>query len=113
MASIRVSPELKELLTKVAKKADKDVSFVVRIASRRIKNNHVIGKQIDEAYYKNNLTEIIPLWKFQNPSQSPEDFRRLLACVLLEELEKVYKPMKTASTHLVAGVDYIVEEWRE
>jgi hypothetical protein len=109
MANLRVTTELHQLLRDTAKRYALDVSEVIRITARGIRNGRpVVHFPVTETYYR-NPGEVIRVRDFTMPEGiEPEEFRRLLAMRCMEELQKPRRERKPRPE--IEGIDYIVEE---
>ena len=112
MGSLRVTPELHQLLRDTAQHVGLDVSDVIRRTARGIsKARPVVRFDVAKAYYE-KPAEVIRVRDFTTPAGiDPAEFRILLACRCFEELRK---PMVEPPTFPEReGVDYILEDNEE
>lgn len=87
---IRITPELDELIQRVAERLPGDdrgnESTVVRRVVIGIERGRVVeGKEISNSLYKSG--KVVKNYAFALPDMSHDEFRRRLALRLLEELE--------------------------
>lgn len=89
MGSLRVTPELHQLLRDTAKHTGLDVCGVIRKTAIGIRRGRsVVRFEVAKAYYE-KPTEAIRVRGFAMPEGiEPEEFRRLLAMRCMEELKK-------------------------
>ena len=89
MGSLRVTPELHQLLRDTAKHTGLDVSDVIRKTALGIRRGRsVVRFEIPEVYHR-KPAETIRIRDFAIPEGiEPEEFRRLLAMRCKEELSK-------------------------
>jgi hypothetical protein len=112
MGSLRVTPELHQLLRDTAQHVGLDVSDVIRRAARGIENGRpVVRFEVSPAYYE-KPAEVIRVRGFDMPAGiDPAEFRRLLALRCLEELRKPKRERKHRPE--IEGIDYIIEDQAE
>lgn len=89
MGSLRVTPELHQLLRDTAKHTGLDVSDVIRKTALGIQRGRAVVRfEIPEVYHR-KPGEAIRVRDFDIPEGvEPEEFRRLLAMRCMEELSK-------------------------
>jgi hypothetical protein len=89
MGSLRVTPELHQLLRDTATHTGLDVSDVIRKTALGIQRGRAVGRfEVSPAYYE-KPAEVSRVRDFATPEGiEPEEFRRLLAMRCMEELKK-------------------------
>jgi len=112
MGSLRVTPALHQLLRDTAQHVGLDVSDVIRRITRGIQNGRrVVRIEILKTYYE-KPAEVIRVRGLNIPAGiDPAEFRRLLACRCMEELQKPKQEPPTFPER--EGVDYILEDNEE